>query len=124
MEIRPIKTEDDYRKTLAEIELLMGAEPGSPAGDRLDVLVTLVEAHERKHYPLGLPDPIDAIQFEMERRGLTIQDLEPMIGRANRVYEILTRKRPLTLRMIWRLHRGLGIPAESLIRQPEESEAA
>lgn len=124
MEIRPIKTEDDYRGALAEIEVLMGATPGSAEGDRLDVLVTLVEAYERKHHPLDLPDPVEAIKFEMERRGLTVQDLEPMIGRPNRVYEILARKRPLTVRMIWRLHRKLGIPAESLIRPPEESEAA
>lgn len=124
MDIRPIKTEDDYRETLREIELLMGAAPGSADGDRLDVLVTLVEAHERKHHSLDLPDPVESIKFEMERRGLTVQDLEPMIGRANRVYEILARKRPLTVRMIWRLHRGLGIPAESLIRQPEEPKAA
>ncbi len=124
MDIRPIKTEDDYRETLAEIERLVGAASGSAEGDRLDVLVTLVEAYERKHHPLDLPDPVEAIKFEMERRSLTVQDLEPMIGRPNRVYEILARKRPLTIRMIRRLHRELGIPAESLIRQPEETEAA
>ena len=121
MNIKPIKTDADYRATLAEIEALMSAEPGTPEGERLDVLVTLVEAYERQHFPLDLPDPVAAIRFEMERKGLTPRDLEPMIGRPNRVYEILNRKRPLTLKMIWRLHRDLGIPAESLIRPPNES---
>jgi HTH-type transcriptional regulator/antitoxin HigA len=94
------------------------ATAGSPEGKRLDVLATLVEAFERKHFPLDLPDPIDAIKFAMEQQGLAAKDLEPMIGRRNRVYEILGRKRPLTLGMIWKLHRGLAIPAESLIKQP------
>lgn len=89
-------------------------------GDRLDVLVTLVEAYETKHYPMELPDPVEAIKFTMEQKGLTVKDLEPMIGRSNRVYEILNRTRPLTLKMIWRLHNGLGIPAECLIRQVDE----
>jgi HTH-type transcriptional regulator / antitoxin HigA len=124
MDISPIKTEADYRATLQEIESLMTAEPGTPEGERLDVLVTLVEAWERKHFPLDLPDPVEAIKFEMDQRGLTVKDLEPMIGRANRVYEVLSHKRPLTLRMIWKLHKELGIPAESLIKQPDESEAA
>ena len=97
----------------------MRAKPGTPAGDRLDVLVTLVQAYEAKHYPLDLPDPVEAIKFTMEQKGLTVKDLEPMIGRSNRVYEILNRTRPLTLKMIWRLHQGLGIPAECLIRQAE-----
>lgn len=124
MEIKPIKTEADYRATLREIEALMTAEPGTPEGERLDVLATLVEAWERKHFPLDLPDPVEAIKFAMEQRGLTVKDLEPMVGRANRVYEVLSHKRPLTLRMIWKLHKGLGIPAESLIKQPDESQAA
>lgn len=124
MEIRPIKTNADYRDVLKEIESLMASEPDTPEGERLDVLVTLVEAYERKHFPLDLPDPVEAIKFIMDQRGLTIQDLEPMIGRSNRVYEVLSRKRPLTLSMIWRLHKGLGIPAESLIKQPEDSQAA
>lgn len=88
------------------------------------VLVTLIEAYERKHFPLALPDPVEAIKFQMDQKGLTPKDLEPMIGRLNRVYEILNHKRPLTLKMIWKLHRGLGIPAESLIRQPDERRAA
>ena len=124
MEIKPIKTEKDYRATLREIESLMTAEPGTPEGEKLDVLVTLVEAYERKHFPLDLPDPVEAIKFAMEQRGLTVRDLEPMIGRSSRVYEVLNHKRPLTLKMIWRLHKGLGIPAESLIKQPDAFEAA
>ena len=124
MDIKPIKTEEDYRATLQEIESLMTATPGSPAGERLDVLVTLVEAYERRHFPLDLPDPVEAIKFAMDQRGLTAKDLEPMIGRSNRVYEVLSHKRPLTLRMIWKLHRELGIPAECLIKQPDKSEAA
>ena len=119
MDIRPLKTEVDYQAALKEIETLMHAAADTPEGDRLDVLVTLVEAYEAKHYPLDLPDPVEAIKFTMEQKGLTVKDLEPMIGRSNRVYEILNHTRPLTLKMIWRLHQGLGIPAESLIRQPE-----
>lgn len=124
MNIRPIKTEEDYRATLQEIESLMTAAPGTPEGERLDVLVTLVEAYERKNFPLDLPDPVEAIKFAMDQRGLTVKDLEPMIGRSNRVYEVLSHKRPLTLRMVWKLHKELGIPAESLIKQPDASEAA
>jgi HTH-type transcriptional regulator/antitoxin HigA len=120
MDIRPLKTEVDYQAALKEIETLMRAAADTPEGDRLDVLVTLVEAYEAKHYPLDLPDPVEAIKFTMEQKGLTVKDLEPMIGRSNRVYEILNHTRPLTLKMIWRLHQGLGIPAESLIRQTEE----
>jgi HTH-type transcriptional regulator / antitoxin HigA len=123
MEIKPIKTEDDYRAALKEIEKLMNAQPGTPEGDLFDVLVTLVEAYESKHYPLDLPDPVEAIKYIMEQKGLTVKDLEPMIGRSNRVYEILSHKRPLTLKMIWRLHKGLGIPAECLIKQPPERES-
>jgi len=93
----------------------MVADADTPDGERLDFLVTLVEAWERRHFPMGLPDPIEAIRFQMEHLGLTPRDLEPMIGRLNRVYEVLNRTRPLTLRMIRRLHRDLGIPAESLI---------
>jgi HTH-type transcriptional regulator/antitoxin HigA len=115
MEIRPIRTKADYRSALKEIEGLMGAAPRTADGDRLDVLVTLVEAWERKHEPMDLPDPVSAIRFRMEQSGLTPKDLVPMIGRLNRVYEVLSGKRPLTLSMIRRLHLQLGIPAESLI---------
>lgn len=120
MEIKPIKTDADYRAALKEVETLMMAELNTPEGDRLDVLVTLVEAYEQKHFPIDLPDPIEAIKFRMDQQGLTPKDLEPFIGRLNRVYEILNHKRPLTLSMIWRLHEGLGIPAETLIRPPRK----
>jgi len=116
MEIRPIKSEADYEATLKEIEGLMSAEPDSPQGDRLDVLVTLVEAYEREHYPIGFPDPVEAIKFRMEQQGLSVEDLVPVIGRKNRVYEVLARKRPLTLRMIEGLHETFSIPAESLLK--------
>jgi HTH-type transcriptional regulator / antitoxin HigA len=119
MDIKPIKTDADYRAALKEIESLMMAETDTPEGERLDVLVTLVEAYENRHFPLDLPDPVEAIKFRMDQMGLSPKDLEPMIGRLNRVYEVLNHKRPLTLKMIWKLHRGLGIPAESLIKQPE-----
>ena len=119
MDIKPVKTDTDYRRALKEIETLMTAAPDTPEGEKLDVLVTLVEAYESKHYPMEMPDPVEAIKFEMERKGLTVKDLEPMIGKSNRVYEILNRKRSLTLQMIWRLHDGLGIPAESLIKPPQ-----
>ncbi|HMV39907.1 MAG TPA: transcriptional regulator [Plasticicumulans sp.] len=119
MEIRPVRTESDYRATLAEIETLMNAGAGTPEGDRLDVLVTLVEAYERQHYPLDFPDPVEAIKFRMEQQGLTVEDLVPVIGRKNRVYEILARKRPLTLRMIEGLHRVFSIPAESLLKRSD-----
>jgi len=120
MEIKPIRTEDDYRETLHEIECLMSAAASTPEGKKLDVLVTLVEAYERKYYPLDLPDPVEAIKFEMEQQCLTVRDLEPIIGKSNRVYEILNHKRPLTLRMVWGLHKRLGIPAESLIKPREQ----
>ena len=119
MDIKPIKTDADYRAALKEIENLMTAAPDTPEGEKLDVMVTLIEAYEAKHYPMELPDPVAAIKFEMERKGLTVKDLEPMIGKSNRVYEILNHKRSLTLKMIWRLHEGLGIPAESLIKPPQ-----
>ena len=117
MIIKPIKTKADHRRALKEIESLMSARPGTAQGERLDVLVTLVEAWERKNVPMDPPDPVEAIKFHMELAGLTPKDLVPMIGRLNRVYEVLGRKRPLTLTMIRRLHRELGIPAESLIKQ-------
>ena len=119
MDIRPIKTDADYRAALNDIENLMMAQPDTAEGEKLDILVTLVEAYEAKHFPMDLPDPVEAIKFEMERKGLTVKDLEPMIGKSNRVYEILNHKRSLTLKMIWKLHEGLGIPAESLIKPPQ-----
>jgi len=120
MDIKPIRSQDDYHAALREISALMALDPdvATPEGDRLDVLVTLVQAFEQRNFPMDLPDPVEAIKFRMDQQGLQPKDLEPMIGQRNRVYEILNRKRPLTLPMIWRLHTGLGIPAESLIRQP------
>ena len=124
MDIKPIRTKADYRAALKEIESLMNARDGTPEGERLDVLATLVEAYERKHFPMDLPDPVEAIRFRMEQAGLSPKDLVPMIGQLNRVYEVLGRKRPLTLKMVWRLHRELGIPAESLIKQDQRRKAA
>jgi len=124
MEIKPIRTKADYRAVLKEIETLMSARAGTPEGERLDVLVTLVEAYEKKHTRFDLPDPVEAIKFRMEQMALGPKDLVPMIGRINRVYEVLNRKRPLTLQMIRRLHRTLGIPAESLIKEPAQRRAA
>jgi len=124
MNIKPVRTKADYRVALKDIEALMPAKSGSPEGERLDVLVTLVQAYEAKHFPMELPDPVEAIKFRMDQSGLAPRDLVPMIGQINRVYEILNRKRPLTLQMIRRLHRDLGIPAESLIRPITEQRAA
>jgi HTH-type transcriptional regulator/antitoxin HigA len=116
MDIAPIKNRRNYQRALKDIEGLMNAKRNTPDGDRLDVLVTLVEAWERKHYPLDLPDPVEAIKYHMDQSGLQPRDLIPFIGSRNRVHEVLNRRRPLTLKMINRLHRGLGIPAESLIK--------
>ena len=124
MDIKPIRTKADHKAALKAVELLMNSRANTPEGDRLDVLVTLIEAYERIHYPMDFPDAIEAIKFAMEQNGLAAKDLEPMIGRLNRVYEVLNRKRGLTLKMIWRLHQGLGIPAESLLKQPQELLAA
>ena len=119
MDIKPIKTDADYEAVLQEIDRLMDAEPDTPEGDRLDVLVTLVEAYEAKQYPIEDPDPIATIVHRMEALGMTRKDLEPMIGARGRVAEILERKRPLTLTMIRRLTQGMRIPAAVLI-QPYE----
>jgi HTH-type transcriptional regulator/antitoxin HigA len=119
MDIRPIHTKADHKATLKEISALMENDPesGTPDGDRLDILVTLVQAYEAKHTPISAPDPVEAIKFRMEQSGLSVKDLEPIIGKSNRVYEVLSRKRPLTLAMIRRLHHSLGIPAEVLIAE-------
>ena len=119
MNIKPIRTAKDHKAALAEISKLMETDLdiGTPKGDRLDVLVTLVQAYELKHFPMALPDPVEAIKFRMEQQGLKPKDLEPMIGKSNRVYEVLTRKRSLTIGMIRKLHSGLGIPAQSLIQE-------
>src|SRR5262245_25673851 len=114
--IKPIKTEADYDAALAEIDTLMDAKSGTSEGDRLDVLVTLVEAYEEKHWRIDPPDPIEAIKLRMQQRGLSRGDLEKVLGSKGRVSEVLNRKRPLTLEMIRRLHSLWGIPAESLIQ--------
>ena len=114
-----IKTEQNYNVSNNSIETLRGAKKDTPQGDELDLPVTLVESYEIKHFPIGSPDPVDAIKFRMEQSGLTPKDLIPMIGQLNRVYEVLNRKRSLTLAMIRKLHNGLGISAESLIRPPQ-----
>lgn len=120
MDIRPIHTTKDYKAALREISRLMADDPvsGTVEGDRLDILATLVQAYEARHFPIDAPDPVEAIRFRMEQGGLSVKDLEPLIGKSNRVYEVLSRKRPLTLAMIRRLHQGLGIPAEALIAEP------
>ncbi len=115
MDIRPIRTEEDYQAALAEIERLFDASPGTPEGDHLEVLLTLVEAYEEEHYSIPDPDPVEALHYYMESRGLTRKDLEPYIGSRARVSEVLNRKRPLTLNMIRRLNSELGISAEVLI---------
>lgn len=117
MEIKPIHTEEDYLAALAEIESIFYALPGTPEGDKLEILVTLIEAYEEKHHKIPLPDPIEAIEFHMERLGLTRKDLEPFIGNRARVSEILNRKRPLSIRMIRSLSKGLGIPPEILVQE-------
>lgn len=116
MEVKPIKTEADYNVALKNIEQLWDASYGSPEGDKLDVLATLVEAYENEHYPIPFPDPIDAILHYMESQGLTEHDLETYIGSQFCVSEILNRQRPLSLDMIRRLHKGLGISADILIQ--------
>ncbi|MBZ0254837.1 transcriptional regulator [bacterium] len=116
MKIHPIKNETDYKGVLAEIDKLMDAEPDTPKGDRLDVLTTLVEAYEAKQHPIDDPDPIEAIFHRMEALGLSRKDMEPIIGSRSRVSEILSRKRPLTISMIRRVHQSLNIPADVLIQ--------
>ena len=123
MNIAPIRNNRDYRRVLKEIEGLMTAKRSTPEGDRLDVLAILVEAWEATHYPLDLPNAVEAIKYHMESEGLAPRDLVPFIGSSNRVYEVLSRKRRLTLAMIRRLHEGLGIPAESLIKQDQDAAA-
>ena len=118
MNIKPVRTAKDHKAALAEISKLMASDPdtGTPKGDRLDVLVTLVQSYKAQPFPMALPDPVEAIKFRMEQQGLRPKDLEPMIGKSNRVYEVLNRKRSLTIGMIRKLHSGLGIPAQSLIQ--------
>ena len=116
MEIKPIRNEADYQAVLKEIEKLLESQPGTPEGDRLDVLVTLVEAYEAKHFPIPEPDdPVQVLEYYMESRGLTRSDLIQYLGSKERVSEVLNRKRGLSLEMIRRLHNGLGIPTDLLV---------
>jgi HTH-type transcriptional regulator/antitoxin HigA len=115
MQVKPIKTNDDHTAALQEIEKLWGAEAGTLDGDRLDVLITLVEAYERAHFPIDVPDPIEAIKFRLEQKGADYRSLIGVIGQRTRVYEVMRRDRPLSLAMIRKLHEKLQIPAEVLI---------
>ena len=126
MEVRAIRTDADYRAALREVSALIDLDPDreSPEGERLEVIGTLVQAYEAEHYPIDSPDPIEAIRFRMEQSGLGVRDLVPYIGPLNRVYEVLARKRPLTLHMIRRLNKGLGIPADVLIGQEQNESIA
>ena len=123
-DIRPIRSEADHEAAMVEVERLWGAPIGTPDGDRLDVLVTLIEAYELNHHSIDPPDPIEAIRFRMDQQGLDRKDLEPLIGTRNRVAEVLGRKRGLSIGMIRRLHDRLGIPAEILIRPSRRDAAA
>jgi len=116
MEIKPIRSDTDYERALREIQRLWGAKEGTAEGDRLDVLATLVDAYEQKHFPIDTPEPIEAIRFRLEQQGLDERALVGVIGGRSRVYEVMRRKRPLSLDMIRRLHERFGIPAEVLIR--------
>jgi len=122
-ELKPIRSEADHDEALREVDRLWGAKLGTPKGDRLDVLITLIESYEDEHYPMNPPDPIEAIKFRMEQQGLTRKDLEPLIGTRTRVAEVLNRKRNLSIAMIRRLNAELGIPAEILLR-PTRTAAA
>ena len=119
MNIQPIHTKADYQAALKRVSSLIDADPkrGTPEADHLEVLGTLVQAYEAKKYPIELPDPIEAIKFRKEQQGLSAKDLTPMIGGLNRVYEVLNRKRPLSLSMVRRINASLGISAECLIRE-------
>ncbi|TAK54045.1 MAG: transcriptional regulator [Gammaproteobacteria bacterium] len=115
MTIKPIRNDDDLKKVLRRLEKIFQAEKGTSQADERDILVTLVEAYENTHYDFGPADPVEAIKFRMEQEGLTPRDLEPYIGQSGRVSEVLNRRRPLSLRMVKRLHDGLKIPYESLM---------
>ncbi len=122
-DLRPILSERDYERALAEVEELWGAKAGTPKGDRLDILATLIEAYQTEHYPMDPPDPIEAIKFRMEQSGLAAKDLEPAIGQPSRVYEVLAGTRGLSLRMIRNLNNMFDIPAEILIQPSRKRHA-
>lgn len=123
-DVKPIRTETGYEAALAEVEQLWGAKLGTPEGDRLDVLATLIDVYESEHHPIDPPDPIDAIIFRMEQQHLTRKDLEDVLGSRTRVAEVLNRRRGLSINMIRRLHDRLGISAEVLIRPSRIEHAA
>jgi len=123
-ELKPIRTKADYEKALSDVERFWGAKSGTPKGDRLDVLATLIDAYEAEHYPMEPPDPVEAIKFRMEQQGLSRKDLEPLIGTRTRVAEVLNRKRSLSIGMIRRLHKHLGISADVLIQPSQKTKAA
>lgn len=123
-ELKPIRTTADHDAALAEIERLWGAKSGTPEGDRLDILATLIDAYERQAFPMDPPDPIEAIKFRMEQMGLTRKHLEPLIGTRARVAEVMNRRRNLSIDMIRRLHDQLGISADVLIRPTRDDAAA
>ena len=122
-DVKPIRTEPDYDAAMEQVATLWGARGGTPEGDRLDVLATLIDAYEAKHHAMDAPDPIEAIKFRMEQQGMTRKDLEDIIGTRTRIAEVFNRKRGLSIEMIRRLHDRLGISAEVLIR-PSRKEAA
>ncbi len=115
MTIKPIRNDDDLRAAFHRLETIFQAEEGTPEAEEMELLVTLIEAYENRHYPIGPADPVEAIKFRMEQQGLTPRDLEQYIGSSGRVSEVLNRKMPLSLRMVKRLHDGLRIPYESLL---------
>ncbi len=117
MNIRAIHTQQDYEWALQELETLMDAQANSPEGDRLDILATLVDVYEKQHFPIEDPDPIAAIKFRMEQQGLTPKDLVPYIGQRSHVYEVLNRKRPLSMKMAKKLHKHLSIPARIFLQE-------
>ena len=123
-DVKPIRSEADYEMAMTEVERLWGAKSGTPRGDRLDVLATLIDAWESEHHPMDPPDPIEAIKFRMEQQNLTRKDLEGILGTRTRVAEVLNRRRGLSINMIRRLHKELGIPAEVLIRSSRLKRAA
>jgi HTH-type transcriptional regulator / antitoxin HigA len=122
-DLRPLRTEADHEAALLGVERLWGAAAGTPEGDRLDILATLIDAYEAEHYPMDPADPIDAITFRMEQQDLTRKDLEGLIGTRTRVAEVLNRRRSVSISMIRRLHEHLGISADVLIRPTRRSEA-
>lgn len=124
MDIKPIKKEADYERALHRVEELWDSPPNSPESDELDVLTTLIEAYEREHYPIDLPDPIEAIKFRLEQKGKNSRDLIGVIGQRTRVYEVMSGKRPLSLNMIRNLHEKFDIPAEVLIQPARRSRRA